>query len=561
MKQSNFLTLFKFNLKYFLFPRFQTKKDKRRYFITMAIVGFALLIPIISLLASVFELTRQLPTIENAENILSSLFFLGQIITLVFSLSTYLQVMYLSKDKAILATLPVSQTEIYLSKILTVTAMEMLVSTILTVPTTIVVAIALAVSGIHVGVLYYLLIPVAMITLPLLVVLIVSILSFPIMKLFSILKKHQTLGAILTVLLIVGIMMAIYIPIYSNIPSANVDVEGGEEYNPFVGINDTITKIGSVAYHTKSLAKVMLNDNAGINFLIYFGITLGALALGIGLSIILFKSTILDMDENATSNTTSQKEYVASSIKKTLILREIKTISRDMGKLINVLMAFVMGPAIVFIMLFIMQMNSKGAEASEVAVISSFGLGFTLGYSALMIGGANTGCSVGMSLEGANFAVLKTLPVNGVDIFKAKLFVMDICGCISALLSFIISIFFVRMNAIDIIGYLICAPLVIVSANAYSLKRDLKKPKLNWTIIKDITKNNFSTLIPLLVMTPYLIVSIALPITFNIIFGNNEYLASGITWAILLVASIVYYFALRFKKFGDINKLFDEVEA
>ncbi len=571
---SNLGTLIKFNLHYFLFPRFNTKKDKIRYIVLMAFIGIAFLIPIGSMVAGLYYLITASQDIESTKNVLSTLFALSQLATLFFGISTYMQVMYLSNDKNILSTLPVTSAEIFISKILTVTAMEMVVDAMLVIPTTIVTAIALAKIGYALTVWYFVLIPVALITLPLLVILLISILSFPLMKFYSFLKKHQTVGAIIIVALIVGLMLAIYIPLYSHIGAnseANYDVDGNPiEYteeeqaqmdSDFTnGMMEQLGGVGKYSFHTLALSKAMFNDHAALNLLIYLGITLGAFAIGIALSIWLYGSIVQSLDENTSISVAGNKKvYTETSLTKSLLQREIRTTTRDMSKFINFLMAYVMGPAMVFVMIFIMSMNSKGSGEDTMKYINAFSRGFALGYALFMVGGANAAASVGFSLEGKSFAILKTMPVSGLDIFKAKSRFLDICSLISMAVCTVIAAIMTKFNIIDIIGYFVSGGIVVVSMNSYSLLRDLKKPKLDWVIIKDITKNNMSTLIPLLVSLPIALVAFAMP--FVAVFIPNQYAGSAAMWGVMLVGAVIYYFALRHGVYKKVNKLFEEVEC
>ena len=566
---SNFKTLLAFNLRYYLIPRFANKKDKKKFIGTMIALGVVFLIPIGSLLAGLYALIVTTENIEATRDLLSSLFVISQVITLFFGISTYLQVMYFSNDRNILATLPVKPAEVFLSKLLTATAMEMLTSLVLVLPSTLVTAIALGQIGYSFSPWFFILIPVAVITLPLLVILLISILSFPIMKLITYFKKHQTVGAIFVVILIVGIFMAIYIPLYGNLlPSLDEQVEVNPETmteeevpNALSPAMEAAGALGRGAIHTRALAAAMFGENVGINLLIYLGITLGALAIGLGLSLLLFNSTTQNLGEvGGSAKTNAVHEYKQSNITKALIQREIKVVTKDIGKMINVLMSYVMGPAIVFIMLFIMQMNSKGAEGGDLAAISAFCQGFTAGYAVMMIGGSNVGVSAGISLEGKSFAIMKTLPISARDYIKAKLMVYDIGGTISSLLCLIIALFFSSFNIIDIIGYIASVPLAIVSLNAFALVRDLKKPKLEWNIIREVTKNNVATLVPLLVALPFMLIGIVLAIVTSI-FVTNAYIASAITWGVLLVVSLIYYFSLRFGVLNKVERLYDEVEC
>ena len=572
-KFSNLLTLTKFNLHYFLFPRFATKKDKVRYIVAMSVIGLVFLIPLGGLVAGLYFLITATQDIEATRNLLSTLFALSQLVTLFFGISTYLQVMYLAKDKNILATLPVSSAEIFISKIITVTAMELLVGTVLVLPTTIVTAVALAKIGAELTVWYFALIPVAIITLPLLVILLISILSFPLMKIYSFMKKHQTIGAIVIVALIVALMLAIYIPLYSQIGNnATASVPLDEFGNPIEYTEEEIAAqnsamwteamknigtIGKYSYHTLALSKAMFNESAGLNFLIYLAITLGTFAIGIALSVFLYSSTVQSLEENISINV--KGSYESSSLAKSLILRDFKTTTRDMSKFINFLMAYVMGPLMAFIMIFIMNMNSKGADESALATMNMFSKGFALGYTLFMVGGANAAASVGFSLEGKSFSILKTLPVSGTDLFKAKLRILDTFSCISITVCMIIAAIMTKFNVIDIFGFVISAGITVISMNAYCLKRDLKKPKLDWNIIKDITKNNFSTMVPLAVVLPISLVGMGMP--FIGLFIPNQYAASAIIWGVLLAASLIYYFALRHGVYKNVDRMFEEVEA
>ena len=571
-KLNNLLTLTKFNLRYFLFPRFENKKAKIKYIVAMSVLGLVFLIPIGGLVAGLYFLITATQNVEATRDLLSTLFALSQLVTLFFGISTYLQVMYLAKDKNILATLPVSSAEVFISKIITVTAMELLVEVALVLPTTIVTAVALAKIGYSLTVWYFALIPVAIITLPLLVILLISVFSFPLMKFYTFLKKHQTVGAIIIVALIVGLMLAIYIPLYTNLGNSDTNIPVDENGNPieypeeeqaqmqqetWENTLNNIGVIGKYSFHTLALAKAMFNESAGLNLLIYLGITLATFAVGIVLSIFLYRSTVQSLEENISINV--KGSYEETSLMKSLMLRDFKTTTRDMSKFFIFFMAYVMGPGMTFVMIFIMSMNSKGADESSMVYINAFSKGFALGYTLFMVGGANAAASVGFSLEGKSFSILKTLPVKGLDIFKAKLRVLDIASCCSVTVCMIIAAIMTKFNVIDIFGYLIAAVITVVSMNAYCLHRDLKNPKLDWNIIKDITKNNMSTLVPLAVTLPIAILSFAMP--FVGIFIPNQYLASTVIWGVMIIAAVIYYFALRRGVFTKVDRMFEEVEA
>ena len=327
---------------------------------------------------------------------------------------------------------------------------------------------------------------------------------------------------------------------------------------------ESISGAGKYLYPAKALADAMMNNNVGINLLIYLGSTIVALGLGIMLSIFLYQKTLQELDENvggAIKN--ADKTYIESDIKKALKLREWKTITRDMGKFINFLMSNVMGPAMVFIMIFIMNMNSKGADAEDLKYIMAFCKGFAISFALIMVGGSNVAASAGISLEGKSFAILKTMPITGTDFFKAKLFIVDIAALISIAVCSIVAGVMCQFNVVDYIGYLATGALYVLSINAYGLLRDLKNPKLEWTIIKDITKNNMATLIPMALSLPIALIGFGVPFICVILeaTGVSPYASSAVMWAIMIIAAGVYFLTMRLNVFKKVDRLFEEVEC
>ena len=126
--------------------------------------------------------------------------------------------MYLSKDNEFLLNLPVKTTEVFIGKIVTVLITQIIISSVILIPALISVILGVSNAGlIKISAWFYIIIPIAIVTLPFLPLMLLAILSFPIMKIMTFFKKHPTAGALVSSFLICGIVAAIYIPIYSNI--------------------------------------------------------------------------------------------------------------------------------------------------------------------------------------------------------------------------------------------------------------------------------------------------------------------------------------------------------
>ncbi len=588
MKTNNrLLTLLKFNLKYFLFPKFNTKKDKRRYIGGMVAVALALGFPVVMLLASMY-LMASYATIEQVRTLLGLIFVTSQLATFFFGLTTYLQVMYYSKDHALLSTFPVTSTDVYLSKLITAVVMELFITVLVVIPTTIVTAIALTNAGHSLSILYYVMMLVGSITLPTVTMVIVSLISVVAVRVLSFFQKRPTLGAITAVVLIAVIVGAIYIGIYSNIGASKmasiensqsgivtdsglvvdpgvaqdteVDVQQEIMANGLISLEkiEDLSLITKIFYNTYCLANIMLGIDVVKSLLIYIAIFIVALGLGIFAAQLSNKKIKAFMVEDTSITRKANKEVTQTSVTKALFRREIFCLSRDTGKMINLLMSVVFGPLFSFLMVFIMNVQIPAGEIDSTVIGMNFGMAFMMAI--YMAGGTNVGASAGISLEAKKLAIIKTLPISYTEFFKVKLEILDVLAVISAVLSAAVTSIYAKGNIVDFIGFSVAAIIFIGSSNAFGLLRDLKNPKLNWSNIKEITKNNMSTLIPMLILMPAGLIAIAVGVVCHM-FIENSYVCSLALWGSMIAISVLYYFILRFKVLNKVEPLLEAVEV
>ena len=90
MNNSNLMTLIKFNIKYYLLPRFADKKEKRKYIGIIILFVFAFIVPIGMLVATIYTSAASLTSELELAKMLSVLFVSSEIATLFFSLFSYL---------------------------------------------------------------------------------------------------------------------------------------------------------------------------------------------------------------------------------------------------------------------------------------------------------------------------------------------------------------------------------------------------------------------------------------------------------------------------------------
>ena len=570
MNNSNLMTLIKFNIKYYLLPRFADKKEKRKYIGIIILFAFAFIVPIGMLVATIYTSAASLTSELELAKMLSVLFVSSEIATLFFSLFSYLQIMYLSKDNEFLLSLPVRTVDIFIGKIVTTLLSQVLITAIILIPSMISIVLGVTKANlISLSAWFYIVFPIAIITLPFLPLMVIAIVSFPIMKIMTYLKKHPTLGAIISTALICAFIAAIYIPLYSTLYGPNSPI--GEDGELAMDLS-SIFGIGEKIPHTFWIAKAAMNISPALNLLFYILVAIAVFAIGILIANFLYKGFMYSANENSgiVRQVKKGEEFQILNTEKSLLKREFLVLTRDSQKFMNILMSVIMGPLMTAILIFVMKMAASSEpvdpETGEAfAFTAATFCGFASCFTIMMLGGSNVGASAGFSLEGPSFNILKTLPIKGSSVFKAKLKFNDILNIISiCIVAVVMMIMIDGVNILDIVGLIVSSFLIVNSLDYYSLKRDLKNPKLNWTNIKEITKNNFSTLVPMLISLPAAFAGMIIGIVCEVVFYNlNRYLVSLIIWGTMIIIGLLYFIILRGGKIKleEIDRIYEEIEA
>ncbi|MCX4363874.1 MAG: hypothetical protein OSJ74_10935, partial [Clostridia bacterium] len=184
---SAFWALTKQLIKNTLKPNFKDKKEKNKYITTLAVLAVCIGIPYIFMLVNMFGLLKASAELGYLAEILSIGFFASQLLTFVFGLFAYVNIMYFSKDNEFLFTLPLRPVSIFWAKFITILLYELIFSVVTVLPMSIVAIIATAgIGAFEIGIVLMML-P-ATILLPLMAILVIAILSYPIMKIMQYFK-------------------------------------------------------------------------------------------------------------------------------------------------------------------------------------------------------------------------------------------------------------------------------------------------------------------------------------------------------------------------------------
>ena len=547
----NFWTLTKFNLSYYLKPRFENAKDKRKFIVSAIILVLVFAMPLAMMVYTIYNAASMAIQMNIVADFISVMLLASQITVLFMGMASYLQIMYFGNDNEILMTLPVKPSAIYLSKLIVALFNNLIISTIIILPSLVTIAVAFVRQGFEFGVEYYVLIPFALIFIPLLPLLIISVLSFPIMKIVSYFKKHPTISALITALLTVGIVLAIYLPSMAMGGDAEGDISG-----TLVGV---MSKLGRYFYPTYCFALAMVGNQIAKNLAIFFAITIVALAIGVLTSLLFYRSTLSKMSEGGGVSSTEKnvKSSEPMSTKKALVLREFKGVMRDQSIALQTFMMLIMAPAMLLISTFVSRNSSP--EEGETFCMGMFELGMSFFYSFMMIGGMNYMSLIGISRDREQLSIAKTLPVTSKQILQAKLTLSDLTGLLAVLLSGIVFALVSSATWYNKILYIVGVFACTWPLNCFCLMRDVKAPNLKWTNIKQISKNNMGTLVPMMICVGAGIVVMILGITLSFV-PMQEWLMSLIFWAVVAVIAVVFFFIFRFRKMDKMVEYFDKIE-
>ena len=547
----NFWTLTKFNLSYYLKPRFENAKDKRKFIVSAIILILVFAMPLAMMVYTIYNAASMAIQMNIVADFISVMLLASQIAVLFMGMASYLQIMYFGNDNEILMTLPVKPSAIYLSKLIVSLFNNLIISTVIILPSLITIAVAFVREGFSFGAEYYVLIPFALIFIPLLPLLIISVLSFPIMKIVSYFKKHPTISALITALLTVGIVLAIYLPSMAMGGEVEGDISG-----TLVGV---MSKLGRYFYPTYCFALAMVGSQIAKNLAIFFAITLVALAIGVLTSLLFYRSTLSKMSEGGGVSSTEKKVKSAEpmSTKKALVMRELKGVMRDQSIALQTFMMLIMAPAMLLISTFVSRNTSP--DEGETICIGMFELGMSFFYSFMMIGGMNYMSLIGISRDREQFSIAKTLPVTSKQILQAKLTLSDLTTLLAVILSGAVFALVFSTTWYNKILYIIGVFACTFPLNCFCLMRDVKAPNLKWTNIKQISKNNMGTLVPMLICVVGGIAVMILGITMSFL-PMQEWLMSLIFWGVVAVIVVAFFFIFRFRKMDKMVEYFDKIE-
>ena len=482
-----FSALVKLNLKYYVLPSFEGKKSKARFVGVIALMCVAFLAPLVLICMTLWFAAQTMLAMGMGAEMLAAVFTMAQIMVLMLSAFTYINSMFFAKDNEIVLNMPLRGVEIFSAKLIATYLNELVISALVTIP----IAVITAAAGIQAGygsmfgAGYWILIPFAIALLPVMPLLLLSIVSFPIALLVQKASKYPVLSAVLQAVLLMAFIALCYLLGYGGgyaMSSEETQVDTG-----------MFQSLGGISFYTRFLAKAMLGSSAAGNFFAFLGITVAMAAVAIGLSVLLYRRAIAMSVEGGANTKRKVKtdEHVNRGTFRALVTAHAKTLSRTPDVLVNLILTMAMPALMAVIMGFVMPSGEEIAAEDPDAATPYFGyfavglVGWVTMFTSPL---SNIGASFAFSLDKDNIAVLKSLPVTGREVFKSKLIVSDAVSLISVVAVAVVLAF---TADIPFWGYVLFPLLVgvyLISCNAFTMSRDVANPHFNWMNVKELTK-------------------------------------------------------------------------
>lgn len=457
-------------------------------------------------------------------------FFFG----IFYAISTF----YFSKDIENLLPLPLRPSQILGAKFTVSLIYEYLTELLFLLP--ILIMYGIKSSS---GIIYYLYGIIIFFTLPAVPLAIATLIDMVVFRFTNIGKnkdKFRIIGGMIALLLGLGISM-----VSSRI--GNVSMDQKKMVELATSGNNSLVKITSRIFPGSifaSNAMVRSNSLVGLlNLLVFIGCFILVILLFITISEKLYFKGVIGVSEVSSKKKKMNDEEFAkvtqrNSSLKSLTMKEIKILIRTPVYFINCVIMNFLWPLFLIISV-ILQPKSSGGMSQLSAMLSGKSPYVLMGIFglSLFIAPTNAITSTSISREGENIYVCKYIPVSFKTQLMAKVLSGLIFSLIGSLLIVIIGDIFIKMPVYVLLMVLILVFLGVSFSCLAGMLIDLNFPKLHWDNEQKAVKQNFNSLLCMLICFILAGVSIFAAAIFHL----NTLLTFAMLGGITLVFDIILY--------------------
>ncbi|MDL2287504.1 hypothetical protein LJB90_02960 [Eubacteriales bacterium OttesenSCG-928-G02] len=516
-----------FNINVFLKTKDEQLKKKYRRQMLLFVFAFVLMVGYSITYSNLMMQSFKLVQAEYL--LLSSFMAISSILTLITTINKSSTGLFAFKDYDMISAMPIKSNIIILSRIANLYIFSLLYDMVILVPAGVIYAINVnpPFAFYPVFIITFLLIPIIPMIVGAFIGLIISIIS-------SFFKKNNFVNIILSL----AIFFAVY---YMSFISTSSDSNLTNVISPIINKFNSIYPL--VGLYTDSLVKFDI-----LSIVLFIGIT-----IVLGLIFVLITSVYYKKINTVLTTRRTQSNYKIvktkhSSPRATLIKKEMKRFFGSALYLLNSGMGLIL-----FIIATLFLAFSGTDKISEMLKIPDFNKYITslLPFIFCMLAGMSNTTAPSISLEGSNFWILKTIPVNTMDILMSKALVnITLSGGVTLLCGTIL-IFSLKLFTFNSIFIYLLPLLFIILMSFIGLILNLNNVNLTWKNEITVIKQSMPVFLSLLI-------GMILPITllaFTFYVGSYHTLILSIISLIFFIGIIIAYRYLKTKGIEKFNQI------
>lgn len=434
----------------------------------------------------------------NLENL--SLFIILLLIFILntsFSIITLVGIFFFSKDIKALIPLPISFTNILISKLLTVVIKHFIVSILLVNP-------ILILYGINnnKGVLFYLTLFVGIFALILIGCSIIAAILILFMRILKKLNSKTLINYLISIFSLAFTFAVLYIPKFIDLKTISTLLSSLNSKFSFINIIPSTL-----------LFKLLYSENIIFDLIVFFILVITSVYIFIFLGNAFYMNEVIDNNYSLTKKhfNLSFKHY---SVFVSLLNKNIKLLFRNPILLTNCIIKSWLTPIVILSLVIInfdnfLKVYNTSNNLINILLIILF-LMTRLNYVAI----------TSISRESAELNTTKFIPVKYSIQFAAKILLSIIVGIIPGFIIIILANITIRLNVFNNIILLTLMLLMLIYSSIYNLILDLRNPILNYSNDTDIIKQN-SNILPMIISTIIELVALSL-LLFKTPFSTNS---------------------------------------
>ncbi len=478
---------------------------------------------------------------------------LCQGLVLMFGVHSIMSNVFVVRDADRLLYLPVKYHVIFLAKLTVAYLNELLTS-----------AVSLAVVlipfgiGANVGVGFYLMLPIALLLIPMLPMLVGTLISMPLSALVAAFGKNSAIKTILRIVIYV-LIMALYMYLMYGFGFLTGSENGNILDNPEVYINDILVamtnKLQNVMpyFHPNYMLMSSMLAAGFLNWLVGFIAALGENIALLGLVMLVSlpfyrKMLTMSVEEGGAAPKHSANRYKVKNkgIVREFILTDIKRTLRDAQVGFQSFAGIIMMPLIVVILYFFTGLSDSG-DTSFLELMSIEPLYQVIAPLVILAYMTFLGCSTNVlgiypiSRENRALYVLKSLPVSFNKILLAKVLLATAVMVTSDFVSCVLIVALFGIEWYYGLAMLITMALIGFGSMCITTVLDLKQPRIGWDNFNQGLKNARNSWIAMLIalLCVFSVVLISAP--FAVLYGvTNGWYFVLCMWLADLVLGVVF---------------------